>query len=288
MQEFTVGEAGDGPYGITTGPDGNLWCTLVHAGRIARLTPAGDVTLFDLDNRAAGPSVIVAGPDGALWFARFQDGRIGRITVDGELSSVAVPSPYGLAFTPDGALWSTELNADRVWRTPPGGGDPAPLDLGTSAAMPSMLAAGADGAVWCTLNQGNAIARVDAPAVFALPTPGAAPVGIDAAPDGTAWFVEIGAGQVGRITPGGHIEEYPLADRAARPHAIVADPAGGCWFTEWAGNRLGHISADGTAIRSFDLPAPGSEPHGLTIGPDGAVWVALEVGRVIRFSDPGA
>jgi virginiamycin B lyase len=50
------------------------------------------------------------------------------------------------------------------------------------------------------------------------------------------------------------------------------------------GNRLGHISADGSATRSYDLPTPGSEPHGLALGPDGAVWAALEIGRVVRLS----
>jgi virginiamycin B lyase len=151
-----------------------------------------------------------------------------------------------------------------------------------------MLTTGPDGAVWCTLNQADAIARID-PAtgtatVHDLPTPSAAPVGITTAADGTVWFVEIGAGQLGRIAPDGTIAEHPLPDRAARPHAIVADPAGGCWFTEWAANRLGHISADGTAIETFALPTPGSEPHGLTVAPDGAVWIALELGRVARFT----
>nr|BFE56828.1 virginiamycin B lyase [Dactylosporangium thailandense] len=284
-REFEIGVEGGGPYGIAAGRDGALWCTLVHAGRLARIAPDGDVTLFPLDNPEAGPSIVVTGPDGALWFTRFRDGRVGRITPDGEQSSIAVPSPFGLAVAPDGALWTSELNADRVWRVTPDGGT-TPFELGTEGAMPSMLAAAPDGTVWCTLNQGNAIARVTPePAVFALPTPGAAPVGITVA-GGAAWFVEIGAGQLGRITADGEIAEFPLPDRAARPHAIVADPAGGCWYTEWAGNRLGHVDAGGTGIRTWDLPTPDSEPHGLAVAPDGTVWVALERGSVARFSPP--
>ena len=32
----------------------------------------------------------------------------------------------------------------------------------------------------------------------------------------------------------------------------------------------------------IDLPS-GSEPHGLAIGPDGALWAALEAGYVMRL-----
>src|SRR5690606_8550291 len=96
------------------------------------------------------------------------------------------------------------------------------------------------------------------------------------------WFVEIAAGQVGRITTDGAVEELPLPDRDARPHAICATVDGGCWFTEWGGNRVGHVTADG-AITGYDLPTPGSDPHGLTVGPAGAVWVALESGALARL-----
>ena len=93
--------------------------------------------------------------------------------------------------------------------------------------------------------------------------------------------VEIGAGQVGRITQEGHLQEFPLPDRAARPHAIVAAPTGGCWFTEWGRNRIGSISPSGQ-VNAYDLPTPASEPHGITWGPDGALWSALEIGRLVR------
>lgn len=36
-------------------------------------------------------------------------------------------------------------------------------------------------------------------------------------------------------------------------------------------------------IQTHTLPTPASAPHGLTLGPDVAEWVALEVGLVVRF-----
>ena len=105
------------------------------------------------------------------------------------------------------------------------------------------------------------------------------PYGITVGPDDAVWFVAILAGQVGRITVGGDITEFPLPDRTARPHAIAAGPDGHCWFTEWGSGRVGRIGASG-AIDGFALPNPASEPHGIAVAPDGTVWVALEIGAI--------
>lgn len=32
---------------------------------------------------------------------------------------------------------------------------------------------------------------------------------------------------------------------------------------------------------------PASEPHGITIGPDGGMWVALEIGALARLATTG-
>ena len=59
---------------ITNGPDGNLWFTDPAAGKVGRITPAGQVTEFAVPSPDNGPSrgagsAITAGPDGNVWFA---------------------------------------------------------------------------------------------------------------------------------------------------------------------------------------------------------------------------
>jgi virginiamycin B lyase len=49
----------------------------------------------------------------------------------------------------------------------------------------------------------------------------------------------------------------------------------------WGANQIARVSGDGEIV-TIDLP-PGSEPHGLAIGPYGAPWVALEAGFVLRM-----
>jgi virginiamycin B lyase len=285
---FAVGEAGAGPYGTAAGPDGAVWVTLVHGGAIARVMPGGDVEVFPLGAPDARPSLICAGRDGALWFTRSGDDRIGRIAVDGSLTSYALAegsAPFGIAAGPDGAVWFTTMGTDRIGRIAPDGAvEELPIP-GARGAMPSMLTVGPDGALWFTLNQANAVGRLEIAAgsftVRELPTRDAGPVGICATHD-AVWFTEILAGQLGRVTPDGPVQELPLPDRESRPHAVIPGQADGVWVTLWGADRVAHVSDQGE-LAELALP-PGSEPHGLVVGADGALWVALESGHVARFT----
>src|SRR5262249_23331445 len=46
ITEFPVLTAGSDPFGITAGPDGNLWFTEQIGDKIGRITPSGTVTEF--------------------------------------------------------------------------------------------------------------------------------------------------------------------------------------------------------------------------------------------------
>ncbi len=273
-------EVAGAPYGVTIGPDGALWFTLVTQSAIGRYAE-GQVETFALDPVGGQPTVIVAGDDNALWFTEFHGGRLGRITLDGAVSSLTMDGPYGVCAGP-GGMWFTELQAGRVGRIA-GDGE---IEGVAVDGMPSMITAGSDGAVWFTVNQGNAIGRIDTDltvTLHSLPTPSAAPVGIAAGPDGAVWFTEIGVGAIGRIDSAGTVTEYALPDRDSRPHAIVTGPDGALWFTEWASGNLGRIDTDG---KIDHLTLPGAEPHGLTVDSTGHLWVAMESGALVEVS-PG-
>jgi streptogramin lyase len=68
-------------FGITTGPDGNLWFT--ESGKIGRITPSGTISEFLLPTSNSISFGITAGSDGALWFTEWDSkiwsGKIGRL-----------------------------------------------------------------------------------------------------------------------------------------------------------------------------------------------------------------
>jgi hypothetical protein len=74
--------------------------------------------------------------------------------------------------------------------------------------------------------------------------------GIAPGPDGNLWFTDISNNQVGKITPGGAVTEWPLSNRAIE---ITTGPDGNLWFTEDLGNMIGRITLDGT-VTEFPIP----------------------------------
>ena len=66
FNEFALPTAGSGPFGITAGPDGNLWFAEFNSAKIARITPTGTVTEFAVPTASSKPAWLTAGPDGNL------------------------------------------------------------------------------------------------------------------------------------------------------------------------------------------------------------------------------
>ncbi len=108
VEEYTLADGASGPHGIATGPDGALWFTEMHGGRIGRITTEGEVSAYPLPTADARPAIIAAGPDGALWFAEHRGNNIGRILTDGSIDEYPLPTPeagpFGITAGSDGAL----------------------------------------------------------------------------------------------------------------------------------------------------------------------------------------
>ena len=95
--EFLVPSDGTAyPWGITAGPDGNLWFVASDpAGpKIGRITPEGAITQFAIPTVPADPSKITIGPDGNLWFTETNDfaNRIGQVTTSGAITEFPIPT----------------------------------------------------------------------------------------------------------------------------------------------------------------------------------------------------
>ena len=128
IREFPLPTANSGPYGITAGPDGNLWFTEANSNNIGRISTAGVVTEFPIPTANGNPAGITVGPDGNLWFTNgssISGFYIGRITPSGSITVFPLPMPNsglgsdGITAGPDGNLWFTESKRNNIGRITP-------------------------------------------------------------------------------------------------------------------------------------------------------------------------
>jgi virginiamycin B lyase len=84
------------PYGIASGPDGNLWITesqLAAGGLVGRMTLQGEYKNWPLREAGAALNDITAGPDQALWFGESRARGLGRVTTEGVVTEQVVDLP---------------------------------------------------------------------------------------------------------------------------------------------------------------------------------------------------
>lgn len=87
FNEFPLSKS-DNLFGITAGPDGNLWFTEWASNLIGRMTPAGSISTFAVPTANSNPYGIAVGPDGNIWFTEPLPNQIGKLV----LSSVTPTS----------------------------------------------------------------------------------------------------------------------------------------------------------------------------------------------------
>jgi virginiamycin B lyase len=166
-------------------------------------------------------------------------------------------------------VWFTEPGADRIGRlvytatqdyafheyTLPTGSEP--LNLVQDGTF-----------VWFTARQGNYIGRLEIASgqvvTFSGLTGASQPSGIDVAPDGSVWFTEMAADQIGRLvvttTSDYDVTEYPIPATGVGAYGVEVQSNGYVWFGETSTGRVRRLKvADGTVNIYFGL-GQGSYP----------------------------
>jgi uncharacterized repeat protein (TIGR01451 family) len=286
-----------GPFGITVGPDGDLYFTELNAQRIGRIDPRTHIVTEFSSPTTGQPAEITAGPDGNLWFTESNSNQIGQFNPTTQVvTEYAIPTansfPNGITAGPDGNIWFCELFANQIgrinptthviteFRTPTS----QSTSIGNSGSAPAYITAGPDGNLWFTESGGNKIGRIDPTTLaiteFALPATFYNPSAIARGPDGNIWFVQTGANQIGRINPtSGAVTEFQIPTANSYTVGITGGADGNIWFIESAfhGNQIGRINPTTGVITEF--PAVGGP--GITTGPDGNLWFTDESGKTI-------
>ena len=299
--QYKVPTADSAPSHITVGADGNLWFTesnpefnqetFTDIGKIARITPAGDITEFAVCE-SCFPDDIVQGPDGVLYFTK-NDAPLGRITTDGE---VLPDAGERFSFNGDGVarhgddIWINDFNNDSLWRYT------VTSDTFTQFEVPNTptdVAVDAAGIVWYTANAPNAIGKLNPADGTSTETPvPAQPFELAISTDGKVWYTERIEDHIGRLDPSNNqLTRFPTLTPEAGPHGITTGPDGSMWFTQANVGNAAQITADGTiteAGKTSKAPAGTLENAlGITMGPAGqSVWFAKPAGNTIAALRP--
>jgi virginiamycin B lyase len=111
------------------------------------------------------------------------------------------------------------------------------------------------------------------------------------ATDGTVWFIETEADQVGRITPDGKIIELPLfgpADGYIRPSSIAAAPDGSVWVSATLARRLARVDGRTLTITQFPVSTGGGTVDAQSVAVDtaGGAWFERSAGSAMDTRPP--
>jgi streptogramin lyase len=300
ISEFEAGLTADvGLWGVTSGPDGNLWFTEETNNAVGRITPGAVITEFTAGFPTGNPRGIDTGPDGNLWVAQAGgNGAIARVTKAGVVTEFPVPTPgdpTDIAAGPDGNLWYVDPAANVIGRITRGGSIREFTAGLSTVAEPTSIAKGPDGNLWFTEKNRGRIGRITPAGVikeFANGISGSGqPADIAAGPDGNLWYtVNADPGAIGRITPRGDVMQFSDGlTMNSRPLGITAGPDGALWFTESAApGRIGRITTEGDITEYSTGLVEISNPWFITAGPDGNMWFTGNnlPGRMARITLP--
>jgi streptogramin lyase len=287
--EFDVPGLGSGNK-LVQGPDGNIWVTLDGNNRdVARITPAGAVTEFDLE--AVTPKGIAAGPEGRLWIAR--NGGVvsfdpANPTATKKITDIAlIGTEPSIALGPDGNLWAT--GEDKLVRIPPAN----PI-AATAVPVPGLGATkdiDAAGSLIVAAAFKRIVAVTTAGAVVGDQAIGGQAQGVAGNPNGQYAFTQPVSPpkEIGLLSP----TAAPVVRSAegTDPFGIALGSDGAYWSPEFIADGLTRIAADGT-VTGLTGFAKASGPRQIAAGPGNTLWVTLEmtkkVGRVSGLEPPVA
>jgi virginiamycin B lyase len=144
---------------------------------------------------------------------------------------------------------------------------------------PLAIAAGTDDSIWFTIDHADAIGRLRNGRVERLPTLGRniEPIGLAVAADGSAWYTDLGARAIVRISGAGEIARFVLDTPITRLGRMVIAPDGAVWFADSTGYGMTKLK-DGVFTR-YQIESARGGPYGVAVTADGAIWATLQNGN---------
>lgn len=275
---------------LVQGPDGNMWVTLSSATKdVARITPAGQVTEFDLEN-VKSPSGIAVGPEGLLWVTQ-AEGVASFSTADPTKAAATtiaqIKANASIVTGPDKQMWVASENvvvhfapSEPAKSTPIAIAELSPKDIDAAGSLLVI----ADFAKPRIVTLTTAGTEVD------IPTAGSSQ-GVAGSAGGLFAFSQQGTEpeQFGLVTPPGQptLVNVPASD----PFGLAVGSDGAFWGVQSNKDGVLRIAPDGQTTFVGGFPA-GSMARQIAAGPGNTMWVTLAknedtaVGRIVGLEPP--
>lgn len=313
VQDFPVPTSDSGLHSIVAGKDGSLWFTEEKKGKIGRIAVNGQITEWTVPwDGEYGPEELTVAADGRVWVLSDAHARVFVIdpavpagpvaaffvdpSEEGDAAELETPRPgmrraNDIAAAPDGSVWVSDHLGDGITRFAP------PSVFSTAGGTPDCdfdgIMAAAGGRMWCAY-KGQALKRIelDVQTNVNLPTvDGFSFSALAGAPDGAIWFARTSSGTwiskpsngaVGRMTPEGAVQEWPVGENVG-PSSIAIAPDGAAWFGSKGRDQVvGRVTPAGAVST---LPLGVRRADDVAFGGDGAVWfVDMNANRITRLT----
>ena|SRR5579864_5495662 len=279
-------------FGITAGPDGNVWFADAYRSAIGRIDMSGKVTEFTTPTASAFPYAITVGPDGNLWFTETGIHSIGRITTAGVIkefpvtvAGVSYHPGNGIVAGPDHNLWFTLGGVASIMRSSTSGGM-RKFD-NPNNCIGNRITVGSDGDLWFSESCMSIDELTPAGMWTHFPLPNSEQAGdIVSASDGALYFSEAGDHNIGKITPPGVITLL-TAPYYVFPSSGLLAVGNQVWFNVEGSNpinQIGRLNLPSDTFGSALSPAPAPLRNCCTTlfanGPDGNVWFTVTTPNV--------
>ena len=273
--EYRMGEPEDAPIAIAAGIDGSIWFAIDHADAIGRVRN-GRIERLPTSNRNIEPLGLAVAADGSAWYTDLAARAITRVSSSGEIARFMLDTPITrlgrLAIAPDGAAWFADLTGYGVTRLKAGVFTRHRIE--SARGGPYGIAVSTDGTVWATLQNGNQLLRVAADGTsktFDLPHGGAVPTDVAAGSDGSVWFLQFRANQIGRFKDGQFLD-VEVGQENVGLSGIAIAPNDDVWFGMMRRASVGRLRNGRIAV--FPLPRDNARPFSVAVDRDGNVWYA--------------
>jgi streptogramin lyase len=244
------------PTSLALDADGNLWFSQTRAGKLGRVALDGNVSEYALPFDGAQPYAVLA-QAGDIWFTT---GPLRRTVVrmDTENKFIEMPSPHGwpssITAADDGALWVTLLQPGETMAQAQG--YLARLDRAGKwtivaqrglGSCPNNARISGDGSLWFSDRCRGTIERRDSQgrtARFPYPEGTVQKAALDH--DGNFWFVDsTRRNLIGRMSPGGRLQTWPLPGNNGGPFAVAALRNGDVIFSEMYNYNINRLTRGG-------------------------------------------